>query len=105
MNLTARSITGVGMTSQRTRDRMVDRLRDRGIVDEDVIETMAQVPRHLFVDEAMATRAYEDASLPLGEGQTISQPYAVIVSRWSAKTRAGSGHWLWVPSGRVVTIG
>lgn len=77
MNLTARSIAGIGMTSQRTRDRMVDRLRDRGIVDENVIETMAQVPRHLFVDEAMATRAYEDASLPIGEGQTISQPYAV----------------------------
>ena len=77
MNLTAHSIAGLGMTSQRTRDRMVDRLRDRGIVDENVIETMAQVPRHLFVDEAMATRAYEDASLPIGEGQTISQPYAV----------------------------
>lgn len=77
MNITARSIAGVGMTSQRTRDRMVDRLRDRGIMDESVIETMAQVPRHLFVDEAMATRAYEDASLPIGEGQTISQPYAV----------------------------
>lgn len=77
MILTARSITGVGMTSQRTRDRMADRLRDRGIVNENVIDTMAQVPRHLFVDEAMATRAYEDASLPIGEGQTISQPYAV----------------------------
>jgi len=77
MILTARSISGVGMTSQRTRDRMADRLRDRGIVNENVIETMAQVPRHLFVDEAMATRAYEDASLPIGEGQTISQPYAV----------------------------
>ncbi len=77
MILTARSITGVGMTSQRTRDRMADRLRDRGIVDENVLETMASVPRHLFVDEAMATRAYEDASLPIGEGQTISQPYAV----------------------------
>lgn len=77
MNLTAHSIVGVGMTSQRTRDRMADRLRDRGIDNERVIETMAQVPRHLFVDEAMATRAYEDASLPIGEGQTISQPYAV----------------------------
>lgn len=77
MILTARSISGVGMTSQRTRDRMADRLRDRGIVNENVVETMAQVPRHLFVDEAMATRAYEDASLPIGEGQTISQPYAV----------------------------
>ena len=79
MILTARSITGVGMTSQRTRDRMADRLRDRGIVNENVIETMAHVPRHLFVDEAMASRAYEDASLPIGEGQTISQPYVVAL--------------------------
>lgn len=77
MILTAHSIAGVGMTSQRTRNRMADRLRDRGIEDESVIETMASVPRHLFVDEAMATRAYEDASLPIGQGQTISQPYAV----------------------------
>ncbi len=77
MILTAHSIAGVGMTSQRTRNRMADRLRDRGVVDERVIETMASVPRHLFVDEAMATRAYEDASLPIGQGQTISQPYAV----------------------------
>jgi len=77
MYLDATSITGMGMTSQRTRDRMADRLRKRGIVDENVIDTMASVPRHLFVDEAMATRAYEDASLPIGEGQTISQPYAV----------------------------
>jgi len=77
MNMTAASIVGIGMTSQRTRNRMADRLRQRGIVDERVIDTMASVPRHLFVDEAMATRAYEDASLPIGEGQTISQPYAV----------------------------
>jgi len=77
MNLTATAIVGSGMTSQRTRDRMTVRLRERGIVDERVIDTMASVPRHLFVDEAMATRAYEDASLPIGEGQTISQPYAV----------------------------
>ncbi len=77
--LTATDIAGIGMTSQRTRNRMVARLRDQGIENEAVLATMATVPRHLFVDEAMATRAYEDASLPLGEGQTISQP--IIVAR------------------------
>jgi len=65
------------MTSQRTRNRMVDRLRERGIESEAVLETLASVPRHLFVDEAMATRAYEDDALPIGDGQTISQPYVV----------------------------
>lgn len=65
------------MTSQRTRDRMVGRLRDQGIEHPAVLDTMRSVPRHLFVDEAMATRAYEDASLPIGEGQTISQPIIV----------------------------
>jgi len=70
-------IAGIGMTSQRTRNRMVDRLRDRGIESELVLNTLATVPRHLFVDEAMATRAYEDDALPIGDGQTISQPYVV----------------------------
>jgi len=70
-------ISGIGMTSQRTRNRMVDRLRDRGIESEAVLETLATVPRHLFVDEAMATRAYEDDALPIGDGQTISQPFVV----------------------------
>ncbi len=70
-------IAGIGMTSQRTRDRMMERLRDRGIDNDAVLSTMASVPRHLFVDEAMATRAYEDSALPIGEGQTISQPYVV----------------------------
>ncbi|MCB1583919.1 MAG: protein-L-isoaspartate(D-aspartate) O-methyltransferase [Xanthomonadales bacterium] len=68
---------GIGMTSARTRQRMVDRLRDRGIIDERVLEAMAQVPRHLFVDEALAQRAYEDNALPIKFGQTISQPYVV----------------------------
>ncbi len=70
-------IAGIGMTSQRTRDRMRDRLRLQGIENESVLDTMARVPRHLFVDEAMATRAYEDSALPIGDGQTISQPYVV----------------------------
>ena len=65
------------MTSQRTRDRMVERLRARGIADPRVLAAMAQVPRHLFVEEALASRAYEDTALPIGFAQTISQPYVV----------------------------
>jgi len=65
------------MTSQRTRDRLVDRLREKGITDERVLEVMRTTPRHIFVDEAMAHRAYEDTALPIGHGQTISQPYIV----------------------------
>ena len=65
------------MTSQRTRDRMVERLRARGIVDERVLAAMTDVPRHLFVEEALASRAYEDTALPIGFAQTISQPYVV----------------------------
>jgi protein-L-isoaspartate(D-aspartate) O-methyltransferase len=72
-----RSIQGIGMTSQRTRDRLVERLRDKGIADERVLEVMRTTPRHLFIDEALAHRAYEDSSLPIGHGQTISQPYIV----------------------------
>jgi len=68
---------GIGMTSQRTRDRMVQRLRERGIADERVLSAMAAVPRHVFVEEALASRAYEDNALPIGFGQTISQPYVV----------------------------
>ena len=70
-------MNGVGMTSERTRRRMVDRLRDQGIGDERVLAAMAAVPRHLFVEEALASRAYEDTALPIGFGQTISQPYVV----------------------------
>ena len=69
--------SGIGMTSQRTRARMVQRLRDKGIRDERVLGAMAGVPRHLFVEEALASRAYEDTALPIGFGQTISQPYVV----------------------------
>jgi protein-L-isoaspartate(D-aspartate) O-methyltransferase len=65
------------MTSQRTRERMVERLRQKGIRDERVLGAMAAVPRHLFVEEALASRAYEDTALPIGFGQTISQPYVV----------------------------
>jgi protein-L-isoaspartate(D-aspartate) O-methyltransferase len=65
------------MTSQRTRTRMIERLREQGIVDEDVLAAIAAVPRHVFVEEALASRAYEDTALPLGFSQTISQPYVV----------------------------
>src|SRR5690606_7481804 len=68
---------GVGMTSQRVRDRLIDRLRDGGIANERVLNAIRVVPRHLFVDEALATRAYEDTALPIGHGQTISQPWVV----------------------------
>ena len=68
---------GVGMTSQRVRDRLIERLRANGIADERVLNAIRVVPRHLFIDEALATRAYEDTALPIGHGQTISQPWVV----------------------------
>ena len=68
---------GVGMTSQRVRDRLIERLRGNGISDERVLNALRAVPRHLFIDEALATRAYEDTALPIGHGQTISQPWVV----------------------------
>ncbi len=68
---------GVGMTSQRVRDRLIERLRANGIADERVLNAIRTVPRHLFVDEAFATRAYEDTALPIGHNQTISQPWVV----------------------------
>lgn len=71
------SLQGIGMTSQRTRNRLVQRLREQGIENPDVLNVIAQTPRHLFVDEALAHRAYEDTALPIGLGQTISQPYTV----------------------------
>lgn len=68
---------GIGMTSQRTRDRLIERLREQGIHDMRVLSVMREVPRHLFIEEALAHRAYEDTALPIGHGQTISQPYIV----------------------------
>ena len=77
MNASDRNLQGIGMTSQRTRDRLIQRLRDQGIRNEQVLDVMRRIPRHLFVDEALAHRAYEDTALPIGYGQTISQPYIV----------------------------
>ena len=71
------AVSGFGMTSQRTRTRMIERLREQGIVDEEVLAAIVAVPRHVFVEEALASRAYEDTALPLGFSQTISQPYVV----------------------------
>lgn len=68
---------GIGMTSQRTRDRLITRLEEKGIRNMQVLEAMRSTPRHLFVDEALASRAYEDTALPIGHKQTISQPYVV----------------------------
>jgi len=75
--VTDRTAAGIGMTSARTRERLIARLREQGIANEAVLERIRSVPRHLFVDEALASRAYEDTALPIGHGQTISQPYIV----------------------------
>jgi protein-L-isoaspartate(D-aspartate) O-methyltransferase len=70
-------LSGIGMTSARTRERLVQRLQEQGIVDQRVLDRIRSVPRHLFMDEALASRAYEDTALPIGFGQTISQPFVV----------------------------
>lgn len=72
-----RERSGIGMTSARTRERLIRRLKDEGIRNEIVLNRLREVPRHLFVDEALSSRAYEDTALPIGHGQTISQPYVV----------------------------
>ena len=75
-------VQGSGMTSQRARDRLIERLRTEGIKDERVLTALASLPRHLFIDEALASRAYEDTALPIGNAQTISQPW--VVARMTA---------------------
>lgn len=85
--MNTRNLQGIGMTSQRTRERMVQRLGDLGITNLRVLEAMLHVPRHLFVDEAFAHRAYEDVALPIAFNQTISQPY--IVARMTDLLLAG----------------
>jgi protein-L-isoaspartate(D-aspartate) O-methyltransferase len=92
-----RTTTGIGMTSQRTRERMLTRLREQGIKDEVTLAAIGEIPRHIFVDEALATRAYEDVSLPIGYGQTISQPYTV--AKMTELLRAGRS------LGKVLEIG
>ncbi|MDQ8037932.1 MAG: protein-L-isoaspartate(D-aspartate) O-methyltransferase [Pedobacter sp.] len=75
--MTPNDLLGSGMTSSRTRERMVNRLMEQGITDLSVIDVMRRTPRHIFLDEALAHRAYEDTALPIGHGQTLSQPYIV----------------------------
>ncbi len=91
------SHTGIGMTSARTRDRLVQRLREQGITDLRVLERVRVLPRHIFVDEALASRAYEDTALPIGWGQTMSQP--LIVARMTEALLQGG------PLGKVLEIG
>ena len=88
---------GIGMTSQRTRNRLVERLRQSGIKNDAVLDIIARTPRHFFVDEALAHRAYEDTALPIGNGQTISQPYTV--ARMTEVLLAAG------PLGKVLEIG
>lgn len=87
------------MTSQRTRDRLITRLREQGILDERVLEVMAAIPRHLFVDEALAHRVYEDTALPIGFNQTISQPYTVARMTELALEHGSLGRVLEIGSG------
>ncbi len=95
--LAATGLNGIGMTSQRTRDRLIARLQDQGICNYAVLEAIRSVPRHWFVDEALAHRAYEDTALPIGHGQTISQPY--IVARMTELLIEGA------PLDKVLEIG
>lgn len=89
-------LRGIGMTSQRTRDRLVQRLREHGITDERVLAVIGATPRHIFIDEALAHRAYEDTALPIGHGQTISQPFIVALMTQTLLNR---------PRERVLEIG
>jgi len=91
-------LAGIGMTSARTRERLVQRLQEQGIANLEVLDRIRSVPRHLFVDEALASRAYEDTALPIGFHQTISQPY--IVARMTEAALAGA-----VRPKRVLEIG
>jgi protein-L-isoaspartate(D-aspartate) O-methyltransferase len=90
-------IDGIGMTSRRTRERLIQRLRDQGVSDNAVLDVIRATPRHLFLDEAMAHRAYEDVALPIGYQQTLSQPY--IVARMTELLLANG------PRTRVLEIG
>jgi protein-L-isoaspartate(D-aspartate) O-methyltransferase len=90
-------LSGIGMTSARTRDRLVQRLREQGISNSGVLDRIRNVPRHIFVDEALASRAYEDTALPIGFGQTISQPY--IVARMTEALLEGG------PLSKVLEVG
>lgn len=96
---------GIGMTSARTRERLIQRLGENGITNSAVLERIRSVPRHLFVDEALASRAYEDTALPIGQGQTISQPWVVALMTQAllpAGNGGGNGN---PPLGKVLEVG
>ena len=88
---------GIGMTSQRTRERLIKRLKEQGISNQKVLDVIRLTPRHLFLDEALAHRAYEDTALPIGFSQTLSQPY--IVARMTEILLSGG------PLRRVLEVG
>lgn len=88
---------GIGMTSQRTRNRLISRLQEQGIKNPDVLTVMKDLPRHMFVDEALASRAYEDTALPIGHAQTISRPF--IVARMTEILLEG------LPKNKVLEVG
>jgi protein-L-isoaspartate(D-aspartate) O-methyltransferase len=92
-------LSGIGMTSQRTRARMLERLRAQGVSDEVVLAALGAIPRHIFVDEALASRAYDDVSLPIGFGQTISQPYTVARMTELARNQRELGRVLEIGTG------
>jgi protein-L-isoaspartate(D-aspartate) O-methyltransferase len=96
-----RQLSGIGMTSARTRERLVARLRQAGVTNAAVLERIRSVPRHLFVDEALASRAYEDTALPIGFGQTISQPYIVALMTQALIEHVPGGE----QPGKVLEIG
>lgn len=96
-----RNIQGIGMTSARTRERLAQRLAEQGIRSPAVLERIRSVPRHLFVDEALETRAYEDSALPIGLGQTISQPWIVALMTQALVERDGGDRAL----GKVLEVG
>lgn len=83
------NLSGIGMTSQRTRERLLGRLMDQGITSMEVLDVMRSTPRHIFLDEALSHRAYEDVALPIGHNQTISQPY-VVARMTEAIVKSGS---------------
>src|ERR1700685_2476447 len=92
-------LSGIGMTSARTRERLVQRLQEQGMADQRVLDRIRNVPRHLFMDEALATRAYEDTALPIGFGQTISQPYVVALMTASLLETGEAGKILEIGTG------
>jgi protein-L-isoaspartate(D-aspartate) O-methyltransferase len=101
MNENQRKIQGIGMTSARTRERLVRRLAKHGITNHFILDRIRAVPRHLFVDEALQSRAYEDSALPIGQGQTISQPYVVALMTQALLDDEGEIR----PLGKVLEVG